>query len=579
MFLNQRYWTLKSIECLRKNTNEELYDLILIDNGSNEETRNSVIEMAGKDVKIECFKGGVGVSYAYNFCIQKYAKESEYFVLLHNDVLVTNKWLDKILAHAEKIKKDKKVIFSSIFPRTNYSTEETACFLDKEIRRKFVDIKHNNKKFISTEDIEKNISDLYPNGIDKYIDENVDSYKESYKVVEEICSFCTLYDTKVFFDNGCFDNDFINKGCESKMFNHNSMKNDIYPIMLSDVYVHHNGNTTTDGPGKDFEHDLNNSHKLFNKKMNEKIIVSERLYELNSEFHKGKEALFIRDGGIGDIIISMFAISGLKEKYKNTKVFYMTKKENMEFVSRFRCVDRVFPINFNTDFEYYQKEEITNIPKENNLGRFSDIIFNWLGYVEYFDKSKENRVDKFIKSMNIQGIKPHLPEYKIDEDDFKTIDFFVPDVGLDRVIVSINSSCLARSLPKDLYMGIILNESKCKQVVVIGDSEEIDFGENKNICNLSMKLDVEFLPALIKTCKTIYTPDNGVLHMAALMDSNFRAFFGSIDPEQRLKYYKRTGDYKIYYKKDLLCVPCDDLGCEDRECMTYSEEEITKITE
>ena len=95
-------------------------------------------------------------------------------------------------------------------------------------------------------------------------------------------------------------------GAESKFLHYKLLKEfNIYPLMLLDSFVHHNGNTTTDEFGRNFKKDFDRSENLLKQKIEqynnedlERVKVATKI--ASEEF----SILAIRDRGIGDIIMS-----------------------------------------------------------------------------------------------------------------------------------------------------------------------------------------------------------------------------------------------------------------------------------
>ena len=129
-----------------------------------------------------------------------------------------------------------------------------------------------------------------------------------------------------------------------------------------------------------------------------------------------------------------------------------------------------------------------------------------------------------------------------------------------------------------LLRNIIKIESTNKQIIILG-KEKIDIESEYmyNVINLSGKTKLEEIPEIISLCDYVYTTDSGVLHIAGILEIPTRSFFGSIDSKLRTGLYKENEKNKIYCKKELPCVPCNDVGCSEIYCMKYTEEEVEKI--
>ena len=189
--------------------------------------------------------------------------------------------------------------------------------------------------------------------------------------------FCTLYNKEVFFECGGFDKDFLRRRSEDKLLNDIAISKGSYPILAMDVFVHHHGNLTTDGPGLNFSSDFKENHTIYKEKID--IFYKEKFEEdrLYTNLHKGMSFLFIRNGGIGDIIMSMFTLQGLKNKFPNVRIGYMTLPIYMDFVKSFNCIDEVLPMKLDCEFPYSERDKIRNIEDMSILKERYDYVKNY----------------------------------------------------------------------------------------------------------------------------------------------------------------------------------------------------------
>ena len=585
MFHNNAEWTNLCLEYLRKNTEESTYRLILINNGSTDRQKKIVeANMIDGDVLVS-FDNSVVVAFGYNFAIENHLDDSEYFVILHNDVFVSHGWLDRMKAHADSYDD-----FSAIFPRANYCTEGTPSKYDEDLKENFLKFKTSNKVYVSKDDILKVVEKTYEefDGFDNFTSSVGKSSSGMMTVSDELCCFCTLFKSENYFKYGKFDEDFVNYGGEIKIFNYKCYEDCIYSILAMDVFVHHNGNTTTDFTGHNFQEEKEQSDMLFLEKSERIRIEKMEKTKLNtSVLGSQNTTLFvIRDDGIGDIIMSLFSLSWIKKVIKNVEITYATRPEFMEFVSGFDCVDSVVSVIA------YRKSRIQSdlLDEIDKVSKYYedkfDIVVNLIKYFEIFNKNdKRHRIEQvssYVEECSsgvFSDIKAIYPQYRESFINFPFIGE-MKDVGLKRVAISPDSTCCIRSLPYDVFLKIVEIESMDKQVFIFGKdkidikSEDINID---NVVNLSGKTNLEDLPPIIKSCEYVYTPDSGIFHIAGSLGVPCRAFFGSVDPGKRGGFYSSSGRDEIYYKEDLSCVPCNDIGCDSIRCMAYSDEEIERI--
>lgn len=91
--------TQRCIECVLKYTKDIEYELILVDNGSSDETLSYFRSVPYKRKKIVRVEENKGAMYGWHVGMQ--AMEGKYFVALPNDVWVTKNWLKNMLACIE----------------------------------------------------------------------------------------------------------------------------------------------------------------------------------------------------------------------------------------------------------------------------------------------------------------------------------------------------------------------------------------------------------------------------------------------------------------------------------------------
>jgi len=587
MYKNKISWTKKCVLSVRGNTDPDEYFFVFINNGSEIFESEKMKEMINDEDVVVDFSCAVGVSFAYNKAIKEHCMDSEYFVILHNDVIVTDGWLNRLRnVFDQKINSGK---ISCVFPRTNYAGEGTPVSYDEHVKQNFLMHKKSNKKPQTEEDIDFVVNNTYsPFGsFEEYAKKISEDFEDKFIVSDELCTFCTIFNREIFIENGMFDEDFITFGGESRLLHYISSQKLHYPVMALDTYVHHNGNTTTDTIGSEFPLNNERTDKIFEEKKMKVYQNSIKSVYFTTRFLNGKiKILAIREDGIGDIIMSAFGLSSLKKINNDFDITYATNEGFMGFVSRLSCVDSVIPIRETTNYESKERyQEITDMYRD----KF-DLILNWHKLFEEMKKEefKTHRVDIIMDSINhslmSNGLKEKLiakkPEYIFKSGDKKIINSVLE--GFDnKSVCSIApiGTCPIRSIPLDVFHKIVSLESE-KKIVLILNKDKMDISwelisNRENVIDLSGETNLEDLPPVLERSEYVYTPDSGVFHIAGLLDVPCRAFFGSIDPALRDGYYS-TGN-KIYYKKELECVPCFDVGCDGCMCMNYSDKEIERI--
>jgi len=571
MFRNIKSWTKVCLEFLEENTSRDLFKLIVIDNGSLETVSNEIKSLLKKDDVFIRYPINLGVSFCYNDVIKRYVNE-KYFIILHNDCLVPPEWLENILNHANNLSEN-GIEFSAIFPRTNYLNQNTASEYDNDLRIRFESLKLPNKGYSGEKTIRNNIEEIYRpyGGYYEYSKEIKNNFTDEFKLSDELCVFCTLFKTEEYIVSGGLDEDFLKTGSEFKLLHHKITSNKgIYPFIVLDTFVHHNGNTTSDSLGENFVKNFNESECILKRKIDEFSEEKTKKISINTKYAKGDfSVLAIREKGIGDIIMSCFSLSYIKKMFPNCNITYMANRKFLPFLKNLSFIDNFVPFPKDIDSDYLLNDEIENMSKP--YEKKFDLVLNWIKYVELIDKRNIHRIIKFMESIPLEGIEANHPEFIIDRTNDKFSDILPSDGNF--VVISPNGTCPIRSLPKGTVLSIVEEEGNLGRKVVLLSDRKYDIGEVDNLINLSGCTELEDIPNIIDNSIGVYSPDSGMYHIAGLMGVPCKAFFGSIDPKLRCGYYKNSE----IFTKSLICSPCGDIGCNDIECMNFSKEEIRKI--
>jgi hypothetical protein len=118
----QRHITLAALNCIRRFTPSDEYELILVDTGT-------VTDEGGPYNRFEIIKpdkwikrDDIGYSAAMNLGVKESDSESEYVILMHNDVFVQEGWLPKLRKYLEENLCE--VVYPDQIARTRKNMEE-----------------------------------------------------------------------------------------------------------------------------------------------------------------------------------------------------------------------------------------------------------------------------------------------------------------------------------------------------------------------------------------------------------------------------------------------------------------------
>lgn len=239
---------------------------IVIDNGSRNKTRKMIdnwlndYDQLTEEAKnyvhrpiVRRFEKNQGFAAAINEGIREVAvclsQSDDPVTILHNDTIPFPGWAKEMkeCLYGE----DEEVI--AIVPRTNYANENGICL--EEVRKRFLEVKPNNKERVGKKDILSIVDELYPNGKDDFLINfwSEDEPRTSY--LADISSFCIMIKRSVVNDNPTWDEDFFPRGYEDKFWFLPLERAGFVCTTCNRAYVHHFGNITSDGPGFCF-HDV-----------------------------------------------------------------------------------------------------------------------------------------------------------------------------------------------------------------------------------------------------------------------------------------------------------------------------------
>jgi len=122
---NESDWTIKCIENLLNSTFQD-FEIVLVDNGSDEEDIQKIEEKFGKKDRIKIIKNDKNYGFAEGNNIGVRNSSGRYVVLLNNDVEISKDWLKSLVS---VFKSDRKIAGATCnyMDRSNYSGTMSLC--------------------------------------------------------------------------------------------------------------------------------------------------------------------------------------------------------------------------------------------------------------------------------------------------------------------------------------------------------------------------------------------------------------------------------------------------------------------
>ena len=266
---NTLAWTKKCLESIKDYTDLKTHELVIINNGSSSQTTDFLKTFQNNLIKNNCNcklienSRNLGSYITWNKAIKE--STNKYCCVVHTDCFVTKDWIEKLVIFLEsKDAIDLNIRCAS--PCTNYSGEHE-YIIDKEHMDLYASIKFPNKKEIVEADLNKLISTFYPDGINEFAQLVNDNKPEGFIISSQMSTYCLMFDRQTLIDYGLFDEDFFPHCFGEKPLKYYLSINDVLTACLYTTYVHHNGNTTSDGIDMCFPELSKKNTKILEEKM------------------------------------------------------------------------------------------------------------------------------------------------------------------------------------------------------------------------------------------------------------------------------------------------------------------------
>ncbi|MGE4385238.1 MAG: glycosyltransferase family 2 protein [Endomicrobiaceae bacterium] len=208
---NQLEDTSICVESLFKHTADINFELIFVDNGSTKDNTKTYLEKLkseNSNVKVIYNESNLGFACANNQGIE--ISEGEYVLLLNNDVILTDGWLDRMLQVAES---DKKIAL--VAPVTNHASGRQVVVFDGTAEEDEV--------------------------IQTFAKANLLKNAGSWISVKRVIGFCMLVKREVLFKVGVLDEMFGPGGYEDYDYCMRIKQAGFDIVIASDVFVFHIG--------------------------------------------------------------------------------------------------------------------------------------------------------------------------------------------------------------------------------------------------------------------------------------------------------------------------------------------------
>ncbi len=309
--------------------------------------------------------------------------------------------------------------------------------------------------------------------------------------------------------------------------------------------------------------------------------------------------LIIKQGALGDVLRTTCILTGIKRRFKNSKITWFTKKEALDLIKTNPYINKIF---------LYDKINIENLKKE----RFDLVInldedYKACSLTTYFSKlnskiygyylNNENKIvpsksAKYYFDMSLLGEKPKndilkkqnkktYPEliYELSELEYKKDPPILVltekqkefaknflrryNIKKEDLVIGLNTGAGGRwplkKLPieKTIELARSLHKELNAKLILFGGPDEVE-RNNKIISESRVPLInagcgnyIFELASLMSICNTVVTSDSLGLHIALALKRNVVVFFGQTAP-QEIELYNQG--FKVF-------TPSECIGC------------------
>ena len=369
---NIRGWTDISFKSLPTDVEK-----IIIFNGTHKSYKNKLIEQYRIKNYLEYDKN-IGLSKAFNEGVKK--TDKEWMLLMHNDTILPDKFIERLLDSANQILEIDDTIIG-FTPVTNYSNELNLIY-DNEHYANYIKYKPSNKSLILEDQVKEILTNYYDNNhegleaLNIFAEKIYDNGLE-FSYVPEISHYCLLINKKAFDIVGYFDEDFFPIGFFEKLFFENLMIEGYSFVGLKNCYVHHNGNTSSDFFGFNLSNILKHNQILFESKISERD--QKMVFQLNNDVPVKAAFVFLGNQNTDIEIIDDFVFRLTQFEAENTRysidLFYSS--DSKEFIDKKLSEvkfnnKKEIDINLSSQEDFNRAFELTE-----DLRKSYDIVRDW----------------------------------------------------------------------------------------------------------------------------------------------------------------------------------------------------------
>jgi ADP-heptose:LPS heptosyltransferase len=345
-------------------------------------------------------------------------------------------------------------------------------------------------------------------------------------------------------------------------------------------------------------------------------------FDPNSPYYKeySSRILLIKLDALGDVIRCTPLARGIKNKYPNAELIWLTQKESIYFLSNNNFIDKVIPYSeenirillnqsFDTVINLDKDSKATSIINSINSKEKLGYGMSEKGYPVPINKEanyhynmcldnwglKNQNTKTYIEMMfdicklQYDNEKPEVILNTNNYEKFKYNFYKKNNISSNDKLVILNTGCGPvyphKKWTFEGYYNLIkklLNNNNIK-ILLTGGKDEKEINKNlqkniktSNIIDTTDKLSLEEFSYLINLSNIVVTGDTMALHLAIALNIKLVTFFGPT-PHQETNLF---GLGKKLVREELDCLSChDQFECpHDGKCMSLiTSSEVYKL--
>jgi ADP-heptose:LPS heptosyltransferase len=342
------------------------------------------------------------------------------------------------------------------------------------------------------------------------------------------------------------------------------------------------------------------------QKILHRLNMKDFLFSFRKKWRFPQKILLVRNGALGDNIVFLPVAQSLKKTFPYLDIYLLTT-ETGRVISRWNnAITGTITVDFNRLNSPYETKKLIQRLSQHQfdlifLSTF-DYNFREVAYIlnscvvssepyysNYFDISLPYPAFYPERLRNLLLLKKIYPEIKVDYFPYLTYPedytYLLKKYGISSngfLVIHIGGKRLSRIPPLKKWKEFIFSprfplDLHRKTVVLTGNSkEEIkinaeieQFLQTKKIdkiLNLTQKLTLNELLAIVGYSQLVISTDTGIAHVAAAFNKPQFIFWG---PGDLKKWRPLNQNFQKIYHTSVVCSPCYKKDCQEKDCFSY----------